>query len=118
MFLKSLFRRSAAPEVAPQLEAAVAQRLAAEGKDPSAVSSRAAAPLEVPPKPDLGTFRGEIRLELTLDATGLVKAVTLEGAPLDRVAELESWAHGWRFEPAILDGHPHACRMVYEVTWS
>lgn len=119
MFLQSLFqwfRRD--PEVTPQLEAAVAQRLAGEGKDPATVASRAAAPLEIPPKPGLPGFQGAIRLELTLDAQGVVKAVALEGCPFDRVAEVEAWAHGWRFEPAILDGRPHTCRMVYDVSWS
>ena len=119
MFLKSLFRRTqAAPEVVPQLDASVAQRLAKEGKDPDAVTSRAAKPFEIPPKPDLAGFRGTVKLEFTLDAQGAVKAVALEGCPYAHVAAVEAWAHGWRFEPAILDGGPHACRMVYDVAWS
>lgn len=119
MFLQSLFqwfRRD--PEVTPHLEAAVAQRLAGEGKDPTTVASRAAEAREVPPKPELPGFRGTIRLELTLDATGAVKAVVLGDCPFDHTAEVEAWAHGWRFEPAILDGRPHACRMVCDVSWS
>lgn len=119
MFLQSLFgwfRK--APEVRPQLEAEVARRLAEAGRDPEAVTSRAAEPREVPPKPELPGFRGTLRLELTVDATGAVKAVVLGGCPFDHTAEVEAWAHGWRFEPAILDGRPHACRMVYDVSWS
>lgn len=119
MFLKSLFGRAKAnPEVAPQLDPAVAQRLVKEGKDPAAVASRAARPLEIPPKPDLPDFQGTLKLELTLDATGAVKAVALEHCPFAHVAVVEAWAHGWRFEPAILEGRPHACRMVYDVSWS
>ncbi len=118
-FLKSLFRRTP-PEVpvTPELDAAVARKLAAEGKDPGSVASRAAEPREVPPRPDLGAFRGVVRFEMTLDARGEVKAVAMEGAPFDQVQILETWAYGWRFTPAILDGQPHPCRMVYEVSWS
>jgi hypothetical protein len=47
-----------------------------------------------------------------------VKAVAMDGAPFEHVQALEAWAHAWKFHPAILDGKPHACRMVYEVSWS
>lgn len=130
-FLKSLFRRTT-PEapVTPELDEAVARKLAAEGKDPTAVASRAAEPREVPPRPDLGGFRGVVRFVMTLDGLGDVKAVAMsidpwpglagqgDGAPIEHVQALEAWAYGWKFTPAILDGKPHACRMVYEVSWS
>lgn len=119
MFLKSLFRR-AQPEapVTPALDEAVARKLAAEGKDPGAVASRAAEPRDVPPRPDLGAFKGSVRLVLTLDGLGEVKAVAMDGAPFEHVQVLEAWAYAWKFHPAILDSKPHACRMVYEVNWS
>ncbi|HJV21332.1 MAG TPA: hypothetical protein VJ570_01490 [Holophagaceae bacterium] len=118
-FLKSLFRR-ATPEapVTPELDEAVARKLAAEGKDPGTVASRAAEPREVPPRPDLGAFKGAVRFVMTLDGLGEVKAVAMDGAPFEHVQALEAWAYAWKFRPAILDGQPHACRMVYEVSWS
>ncbi len=119
MFLKSLFRRAnPEPSVTPELDESVARKLAAEGRDPETVTSRAAEPREVPPRPTLGGFKGTVRLVLTLDGLGEVKAVAMEGAPYEHVQALETWAHGWKFTPAILDGRPHACRMVYEVSWS
>lgn len=119
MFLKSLFRRTQ-PEshVTPELDEAVVRKLAAEGKDPGAVASRAAEPRQVPPRPELGGFKGSIRLVLTLDGLGDVKAVAMDGAPYEHVQVVEAWAYAWRFHPAILDGKPHACRMVYEVSWN
>ncbi len=119
MFLKSLFRRTRPePPLSPELDEAVARKLAAEGKDPGAVASRAADPREVPPRPELAGFNGSVRLVLTLDGLGDVKAVAMDGAPYGHVQELEAWAYGWKFHPAILDGKPHACRMVYEVSWN
>lgn len=119
MFLKSLFRRATSePPVTPELDEAVARKLEAEGKDPRAVASRAAEPRDVPPRPELTGFKGSIRLVLTLDGLGDVKAVAMDGAPFEHVQVVEAWAYGWKFTPAILDGKPHACRMVYEVSWS
>lgn len=119
MFLKSLFRRAKPePPVVPELDEAVARKLEAEGRDPGAVPSRAAEPREVPPRPELGSFKGSVRLVLTLDGLGDVKAVAMDGAPYEHVQAVEAWAYGWKFHPAILDGKPHACRMVYEVSWS
>ena len=119
MFLKSLFQRpQPEPAVTPELEEAVARKLAAEGKDPGAVRSRVAEPRDVPPRPELGAFKGAVRLVLTLDGLGDVKAVAMEGVPFEHVQAVEAWGYAWKFNPALLEGKPHACRMVYEVNWS
>ncbi len=114
--LRRLFA-PAPPAVDPQLDEAVSRKLAAEGRDPQATRREPASPRSIPDKPPLPGFSGTVRFELTLDAEGRVKAVQMEGAPFDRVSDLEDWAYAWEFHPALLDGHPHACRMVYEVTW-
>lgn len=106
------------PRVEPQLDEAVRKRLEGEGKNLNALLADAAEPLVIPPKPALEGFSGRIRLEMTLSAEGQVKAVQLEGAPYNQVAELETWAYAWTFKPAFLDGRPHACRMTFEVNWS
>lgn len=115
--LARLFRRPA-PPVTPQMDDAVARRLAAEGKDPKTLVAEAAEPREIPTKPALPGFAGMVRFELTMDAEGAVKAVQMDGAPFDHVAALEAWAYAWTFKPALLEGRPHPCRMVYEVHWS
>lgn len=116
-FLSRLFRPKAPELPAPQLDEAVAQRLAREGRDPAQVAMAPAEPFEIPEKPRLTDFRGLVRFEMTVDAQGAVKAVQMDGAPFAHVAALEAWAYGWRFTPARMDGQPHACRMVFEVTW-
>lgn len=112
----SLFRRSPTP-VTPQFDEAVARKLAAEGKAPTTLVAEAAEPSHIPAKPTLPGFSGMVRFELTMDAEGAVKAVQMEGAPFDHVAALEAWAYAWTFRPALLEGKPHPCRMVYEVHW-
>jgi hypothetical protein len=117
MSLFSRLFRSPAHLPTPQQDEDEAQRLAREGKDPGRVQAIPAEPLEIPQKPPLPGFRGTVKLELTMDATGTVKAVVGEGAPFEHVAVLERWAHDWRFQPARMDDRPHPCRMTFEVTW-
>ena len=104
--------------VDPQYDETVRLRLEAEGKSPAALIADAAEPVEIPPKPSLTGFQGMIRFEMTLGAEGDVRAVQMEGAPFNQVAELEAWAYAWTFRPARLEGKTHPCRMVYEVHWS
>lgn len=104
--------------VTPQFDADIERRLAQEGKQASALVADAAAPLEIPPKPLLPGVAGMISFEMTLDAEGRVTAVQMSGAPFNHVTELEAWAHAWTFQPARLEGKPHACRMTFEVHWS
>ena len=117
-FLRSLFRSEREPPVKPEFDAAVAQRLAIAGKDPNRVEALPAELLELPGKPVLTGFQGMVRLELTLDEAGGVRSVQMDGAPFDHVATLESWAMGWTFSPAKMEGKAHPCRMVFEVSWS
>jgi hypothetical protein len=118
MSLLDLFRRKdAAAPVKPQMDGSVAQRLAAAGKDPSTVQAQPAEPKEIPLKPALPGFQGTVRFELTIDAVGKVRAVAMDDAPMDHVAELEGWAYAWTFEPARMEDEAHPCRMVYEVSW-
>lgn len=113
-----LFRPRVPPDgPTPALDDTVARRLAAAGKDPARVQAHPAEPLDIPPRPALPGFTGSINLELTLDATGRVAEVRLEGAPPESSAELTAWAQGWRFSPARLDGQAHPCRMVFQVAW-
>ena len=107
-----------APGPAPALDGTVAQRLAAAGKDPARVQAQAAEPLEIPPRPDLPDFSGTVSLELTLDATGRVTDVRMDGAPEAGATEVAAWARTWRFSPARLEGEAHPCRMVFQVRWS
>lgn len=102
----------------PVLDGSVSERLAAAGKDPARVQAAPAEPLEIPPRPDLPGFRGTVSLELTLDVEGRVREVRLEGAPAGAEAVLAGWARSWRFRPAVLDGQPHPCRMVFQVGWA
>lgn len=111
-------RRISAPDAPiPVLDDRVAQRLAAAGKDPSRVPAQPAEPLEIPPRPALPGFAGTVSLELTLDATGRVAEIHLEGAREADAAELAAWARRWRFSPARLEGAAHPCRMVFQVSW-
>lgn len=112
------FRRRSAPPVTPQFDDAVAKRLEAAGKRPDRVQAVPAEATAIPKKPDLPGFTGTVKLEVTLDEQGAVRAVAMDGAPASAVAELEAWAHAWSFRPAAMDGKPHPCRMVFEVTWS
>lgn len=116
-FLSRFFRPSPDPLPAPQLDEPVAQRLAREGKDPNQVDLAAAEPLQIPEKPPLKGFKGMVSFEMTIDATGTVKAVAMQGAPFEHVQALEAWSYGWRFQPARMEGKPHPCRMTFEVTW-
>lgn len=104
--------------VEPRFDEAVARRLEAAGKVPERLQAVAAEPVEIPPKPALPGFAGMIRFELTLNERGQVAAVAMDHAPFDHVAALETWARGWTFTPAVLDGKAHPCRMVYEVNWT
>lgn len=118
MAFLDLFRRKAQPDpVKPQLDESVAQRLAAAGQDPAKVQAVPAEPLDIPLKPALPGFSGTVRFELTIDDTGKVRAVAMDDAPFDHVDSLETWAYAWRFEPAVMEGRKHPCRMVYEVSW-
>ncbi len=110
------FRR--AKPVKPQFDSSVAKRLEEAGKRTDQVQAIPAEPSEIPPKPALVGFKGTVKLELTLDDQGVVRAVAMEGARAADVTELEAWAHGWRFTPARMDGKVHPCRMVFEVSWS
>jgi hypothetical protein len=113
------FRRAApAPALTPQFDDAVARRLADAGKSPDKVQAVPAEPLEIPKKPDLPGFSGTLRLELTLDEKGAVRAVSMDGAPAAHVGVLEAWAHSWRFRPATMEGQAHPCRMVFEVPYA
>ncbi|MBS1766964.1 MAG: hypothetical protein JST05_06120 [Acidobacteria bacterium] len=113
------FRRAkAAPPVTPQFDDAVARRLADAGKRTDQVQAVPAEPIEIPVKPVLAGFQGTVKLELTLDETGVVRAVAMDGAKPSHVGELEAWAHAWRFRPATMEGKAHPCRMVFEVSWS
>lgn len=111
------FRR-ARPSVTPQFDDAVARRLAEAGKRADQVQAVPAEALEIPKKPDLPGFAGTVKLELTLDETGAVRAVAMDGAKASDVGQLEAWAHTWRFRPATMEGKAHPCRMVFEVSWS
>lgn len=110
------FLKPALPK--PQFDEAVRKKLEREGRNPRTLMADAAEAVEIPAKPELDGFVGMIRLDLTLDAAGAVQAVQMEGAPFNQVARLESWAYGWNFKPALLDGQPHPCRMTFEVHWS
>jgi len=110
------FRR--AKPVVPQFDDAVARRLAEAGKRPDTVQAVSAEVTEIPKKPDLPGFKGTVKLELTLDEQGAVRAVAMDGAQAAHVADLEAWAHAWRFRPASMEGKPHPCRMVFEISWS
>lgn len=112
------FGSKPSPPPKPEFDSSVAQRLAAAGKDPHRVEALPAELLEMPRKPLLAGFKGMVRLELTLDETGRVRAVQMDGAPFDHVAVLEAWATSWTFAPAKMEGVPHPCRMVFEVSWS
>lgn len=117
-WLPRLLRRPSPPDgPAPVLDDTVARRLAAAGKDPARVQAQPAEPLEIPARPALPGFAGSVSLELTLDATGRVAEVRLEGAPPEATAELTAWAQAWRFSPARLEGQAHPCRMVFQVAW-
>ncbi len=117
-FFRRLFRSKSTSILEPQFDASVAQRLAAAGKDPHRVEAIPAALLEMPAKPALPGFAGLVRLELTLDVAGKVRAVQMDGAPFDQVSTLETWAEQWAFTPAKMEGEAHPCRMVFEITWS
>jgi hypothetical protein len=117
MGLFDRFRR-ARPSVTPQFDEAVSRRLAEAGKRADQVQAVPAEALEIPKKPDLPGFTGTVKLELTLDEAGAVRAVVLEGAKASDVGQLEAWAHTWRFRPATMEGKAHPCRMVFEVSWS
>lgn len=119
MSLIDRFRRAnPGPAVAPQFDEAVARRLADAGKLPDKVQAIPAEAVEIPRKPDLAGFKGTVRLELTLDEKGAVRAVSMDGVPAAHVSDLETWAHSWRFRPASLEGQAHPCRMVFEVPYS
>ena len=118
MGLLDRFRRPKAAPVTPQFDEAVARRLAEAGKSPDKVQAVPAEPLDIPKKPRLPGFTGTVKLELTLDEAGAVRAVAMDGAQPAHVSELEAWAHAWRFRPASMEGTPHPCRMVFEVSWS
>lgn len=117
-FLRRLFGPAPKPQVKPEFDASVAQRLAAAGKDPNRVEAIPAELLNMPEKPALVGFKGTVRLELTLDASGKVVSVQMDGAPFNHVGTLESWAHGWTFSPARMEDKAHPCRMVFEITWA
>jgi hypothetical protein len=117
-FLRNLFRSDPVPRLKPEFDASVAQRLTAAGKDPRRIEAIPAELVEMPEKPGLKGFQGTVRLELTLDEAGRVHSVQMDGAPFDHVATLESWALGWTFTPAKMEGKVHPCRMVFEVSWS
>ncbi|HTL98576.1 MAG TPA: hypothetical protein VL181_07210, partial [Holophagaceae bacterium] len=72
------FRPAKAAPVTPQFDDAVARRLAEAGKQPGQVQAVPAEPLEIPKKPDLPGFRGLVKLELTLDEEGTVRAVSMD----------------------------------------
>lgn len=112
------FRRPAAPSITPQFDDAVARRLAEAGKSPDTVQAVPAEPVDIPSKPELPGFTGTVRLELTLDEQGAVRAVAMDGAPAAHVGDLEAWAHRWRFRPARMEGKAHPCRMVFEVPYA
>lgn len=122
-FLNRLFgsrpesSESPEPSLKPEFDASVVQRLAAAGKDPHRVEAVPAELLEMPVKPALPGFSGMVRLELTMNESGKVVAVEMNGAPFECVSALESWAHTWAFAPARMEGKAHPCRMVFEVTW-
>ncbi len=117
-FLQRLFGSNPVPPVEPEFDASVAQRLAAAGKDPNRVEATPVELLTMPEKPALEDFQGLVRLELTLDERGKVVSVQMDGAPFRHISVLESWAHGWAFSPARMEGEAHPCRMVFEVTWA
>lgn len=104
--------------VRPQFDAGVAKRLEEAGKRTDQVQAVPAEPSEIPPKPALSGFKGTVKLELTVDDQGAVRAVAMDGARAADVTDLEGWAHRWRFRPAVMDGKAHPCRMVFEVSWS
>ncbi len=104
--------------VRPQFDESVAKRLEEAGKRHDRVQAVPAEPADIPPKPALPGFKGTVKLELTLDDQGIVRAVCMDGAQAAHVGELEAWAHGWRFRPAVMDGKAHPCRMMFEVSWS
>ena len=112
------FRRPQSGAVTPQFDDAVARRLVEAGKRPEKVQAVPAEAIEIPKKPPLAGFTGVVRLELTLDGTGTVRAVTMDQAPPEHVAALESWALSWRFRPASMEGKAHPCRMVFEVPYA
>lgn len=113
------FERFRRPKpVRPQFDESVARRLEEAGKRPDRVQALPAEPTDIPPKPALEGFTGTVKLELTVDDQGVVRAVSMDGAQAAQVSELETWAHGWRFRPAMMDGKAHPCRMVFEVSWS
>lgn len=117
-FLDRFRRAKPDPAVVPQFDEAVARRLADAGKAPEKVQAVPAEALEIPKKPDLPGFKGTLRLELTLDEQGAVRAVAMDGAPAAHVGTLEAWAHSWRFRPASMEGKAHPCRMVFEVPYA
>lgn len=116
-FLNRLFSSKLEPQLKPEFDASVAQRLAAAGKDVNRVRAVPAELIEMPKKPSLPSFMGMVKLELTVDERGKVVAVEMDGAPFEHVTILESWAHDWTFTPAKMEGKAHPCRMVFEVTW-
>ncbi len=115
---RRIFGANSEPQVKPEFDASVAQRLAAAGKDPNRVEAIPAELLVMPEKPPLPGFQGMVRLELTLDEKGKVVSVQMDGAPFTHISVLESWAHAWTFTPAKMEGRAHPCRMVFEVTWT
>ena len=117
-YLQRLFGSKPVHPVKPEFDSSVAQRLAAAGKDLNRVQATPAELLKMPEKPGLTDFKGLVRLELTLDERGKVVSVQMDGAPFQHISVLESWAHGWDFSPARMDGKAHPCRMVFEVTWA
>ena len=117
-FLNRFRRPKPEPPVTPQFDDAVARRLADAGKNLDTVQAVPAEALEIPKKPDLPGFNGTVRLELTLDEQGAVRAVSMDGAPAAHVGALEAWAHSWRFRPASMEGKAHPCRMVFEVPYA
>ncbi|MDE3245148.1 MAG: hypothetical protein KGN80_03595 [Acidobacteriota bacterium] len=117
-FFHRIFGSKPANPVKPGFDASVAQRLAAAGKDPNRVAATPAELLTMPERPALEGFKGMVRLELTLDETGQVVSVEMDGAPFQHISALESWAHLWAFSPARMEGQAHPCRMVFEVTWT
>ncbi len=117
-FLNHLFASKPEPPFKPEFDASVAQALAAAGKDPNRVEAVPAELVEMPTKPTMTGFAGMVRLELTLNESGKVVAVEIDGAPFNQISTLESWAHAWTFTPGKMEGKAHPCRMVFEVTWS
>lgn len=117
-FLRRIFGSAPTPPIKPEFDASVAQRLAAAGKDPHRVEAIPAELLNMPAKPAMADFKGTVRLELTLDQSGKVVSVQMDGAPFNHVTVLESWAHAWTFSPAMMEGKTHPCRMVFEITWA